>query len=92
MDIISIFEELVLPFHYASRVCKNIHECRNHERMDYRNEREHLCQRERTNCKEREGQCPNMGYYEQREQCKNINNAERTPSCERIQHCGRRCD
>ena len=29
----SIFEELIFPFQHASRVCKNMHECRNNERM-----------------------------------------------------------
>ena len=89
----SIFEELILPFHHASRVCRNMHECRTNERMDYRNEQERFCQRERTNnCKERESQYQNMEHCEQRESCRNANRMERTQSCERMQHCGRRCD
>ena len=88
----SIFEELILPFHHASRVCKNMHGCRNNEYMECRNERECCYQRERTNCQERENQCQNTERCNQRESCRNTNNLRQTQPCERMQHCGRRCD
>lgn len=81
----TIFEELIFPFQYASRVCRNMHErCGN--------EREYFCQREYPNCRERERQQQNMANCNQMESCRNANNTERMQPCERTQHCGRRCD
>lgn len=42
----TIFEELIFPFQYASRVCTNNGNCRSNDRMN-RNSRER-CSRERT--------------------------------------------
>ena len=59
----TIFEELLFPFQHASRVCRNMGECRMNERM---RERERMCPREQR-----------MEYREYANQCQRMNRCER---------------
>lgn len=75
----TIFEELLFPFQHASRVCRNMGECRMRER-------ERMCPRE---------QCESIGHMERREGTmpyERSGQCRRTMQGEQSGHCERRCD
>lgn len=79
----TIFEELIFPFQYASRVCGDGGNCRSNERMERRNN-QHCCNERMERCKS-ERRCNEKNDNRKIENCEK----ERTARCGNEQH---RCE
>ena len=91
----TIFEELIFPFQYASKVCGNMGDCRGGNRMErVPMERRYAmrnCPRERMPYERIEqGRC--MDGCERMEIREQMDSCNRRETCERTDRCERRCD